>query len=111
MLSTFKTFTLSFDVMIFQTISKLKNTKSIHEYISKYVQIYRSYISPNQNIYSQTKISKSPNQNICSQGYYISDIKFADIVTLNDTERRNAAICVSQRWSGSRSGFLPEFGF
>jgi len=39
---------LSFDVMNFQTISKLKNSKPTYESVSKYVQIYRSYISPNQ---------------------------------------------------------------
>jgi len=37
--STFKTFTLSFDVTNFQTIRKLKNSKSTYEDVSKYVQI------------------------------------------------------------------------
>jgi len=65
--STFETYTLSFDVMNFQAISKLKNRKSTYEYVSKYVQIYRSYISPNQTIWSQMlstnrqKFSKLPN--------------------------------------------------
>jgi len=39
--------------MNFQTISKFKNSKPIYEYVSKHVQIYRSYISPNQKNWSQ----------------------------------------------------------
>jgi len=59
--STFKTFALSFDVMNFQTMSKLKNSKSTYEYVSKYVQIYRSYISPNHKIWGQmlSKIARN----------------------------------------------------
>jgi len=67
-------FTLSFDVMIFQTITtKLKAGESAYEYHSKYVQICRSCNTPNQTIWSQMlsknrqKFAKSTNQNICSQ--------------------------------------------
>jgi len=50
----FKTFILSFDIMNFLTISKLENAQSIYEYVKKYVQINRSYISPNQKISNET---------------------------------------------------------
>ena len=51
---TFNTSTISFDVMDFQSVSKLKKSKCTYKYVSRYVQIYRSYISPNQNICNQT---------------------------------------------------------
>ena len=53
--------TFNIDVMHFQTISKLKNNKSTYENVCKYVQIFRSYISSNQNIWSQmiSKIARN----------------------------------------------------
>ena len=42
--STFETITLSFDVMNFQTTSRLKISDPTCECVSKYVQIYRAYI-------------------------------------------------------------------
>ena len=47
-LQTYKIITLSFDVMNFQTISKLKNKKPIYVHVSKHMQIYRACISQNQ---------------------------------------------------------------
>jgi len=51
--------------MNFRTINKLKNSESTYEYVSKCVQIYKSYISPNQKFWSQmlSKIARnSPSQ-------------------------------------------------
>ena len=99
--STFKTFTLSFDVMNFQTTSTLRNSKSSYEYVTKYVQIYRSYISPNQKIWSQMlsinrqKFAKLPNQNILA------------ISSQNSPELRSLAIN-SPIWQPCRVLFAIE---
>ena len=66
--STLKTFTIPFDVMNFQNIGNPKNSKFTYNNASKYMQIYRSSISPNNKIWSQMlsknarNSPKSPNK-------------------------------------------------
>ena len=89
--STFKTFTLSFGVMNFPTISKLTYSKFTYAYVSKDAQIYGLYISLNQKIWSQM-LSKNRQKfakpNIYRQTlskfarFPVSGDKFADMATL-----------------------------
>jgi len=95
--------------MDFQITNRLKISKSNHDYGNKYVQTYRSDISPNQIIWNQmfTKYrQKFAKPNMCSQTlpkfarFPESDSKFAYMATLN----RGAAACL-ERYVQSKMHF------